>query len=102
MTAGKVDDAETTHPEPAGPGTIDALVIRTAMHDGVAHARDIARMNLSTGCNYSRDSAHWRSPRLIVYGLSPSTGRRPCTAIGCSLTFKSSNPLLSNQRKTSS
>jgi hypothetical protein len=57
--AGKVNDAQAPHPESYGALRVDALVVRTAVNNGLTHPADIVGINhLALPANYAGYSAH--------------------------------------------
>jgi hypothetical protein len=104
MPAGKVDDAQSPHPQADGTLGIDAFIVRAAVHDRLTHAVNVGGVNgLAGPAHHSGYSAHWATSAPSRSARPwPPPGRVPCTAMGCSITRRSSRPQLSNQRKTSS
>ncbi len=62
MTGIEVDDAEPPHAEAAWPVDMEALVIRPAMANPVAHRADLCRVRTGPQPQLSRDAAHTRFP----------------------------------------
>src|SRR5207253_6615853 len=60
VSTGKIDDTETPHSQPSPICDIDALIVRTAMDDLVAHMAHQSFRNVALpGCaNHSCHSAH--------------------------------------------
>src|SRR5690348_11590885 len=104
MSAGKIDDAEAPHAEADIPGRTNALLIRAAVHDGgthLSHGSGIDEFTLPAydTCYPAHRSTASRLSSVRAFGVR---GAVPRTEIGTLATCRSSNPQLSNQRKTSS
>src|SRR5260370_32610976 len=60
MAGIEVNDAEPPHAEAARPVEMEALVIRPAMANPVAHRADLRRVRTAAEPQLSRDAAHTR------------------------------------------
>ena len=103
-TAGKINNAQSAHAQADLALHVRAFVVGTAVNDSSAHAADIGRIHrLARGPHHARYATHC-SASFAPFSRTTTLegGMRPCTAIGCSITRKSTSPQLSNQRNTSS
>src|SRR5262249_32201466 len=104
VSAGEVNDAEPAHAEPGSAAGVDALVVRPAVDDGAAHAPHGVGAD---GLAFPSDQPGYSAHRATSVGRSGSAscarrGLTPRTETGRLATCRSSRPLDSNQRKTSS
>src|SRR5262249_44830329 len=67
----EIDDAQPPHPQAGVAGNVNAFVVRTAMHDRVAHPPDHAGIDprAPISIDNSRNSAHYA---VIPNALIPS------------------------------
>src|SRR5580704_11805272 len=69
VTSRQINDAEASHPQAGWPSSINALIVRTAMDDRLAHVPDIFSARSFSAHDQSRYTAHCSAS--IFSGLVP-------------------------------